>query len=190
MTWYIEILKGFKAIGLSFVSDWSIWWVLAPILLVWFIIEAYFGAYKKEKLGWNTALANGVTLLWITVEGMRFTFSEEVNYFWMRFLITLLFLALAGFLIYISFTHKFSDKITFSITSPTVIYFLAMSVILFTHGSLEISGWVLLDMIILFFIIMGIFELLKHFIPRAKKDVFGELEQHHEYEPPMQEIRI
>ncbi|MBT3406637.1 hypothetical protein HN419_05740 [Candidatus Woesearchaeota archaeon] len=165
------ILDGFAEIGRSYIRDASIWWVLAPVIILWIVLEVYFGEYKKEKLGWNTSLANGITLLWVNIEAMRFIFSiPGIDMKWIRFVVLLFILAYAGFIIYISFTHKFSAKVTYILASASPIYYLSMISILWSHGQLQMTWWVLLDLILLFGLLLFIFWIIRKFIPEAAND--------------------
>lgn len=185
MSFKQELFNGFIDIGKSFVHDWSIWWVLAPVFLIWIIVELYFGMFKKEDLGWNTSLAQGITLMWISVDSIRHTFSVEVSHFWLRFLATLLFLFYGLFLIFICFKHKFSEKATFRFASPNIIFFLALSVVLFTYGELSVSFFVILDLIILFVFIYLVVSIVKKLIPQSVKEIEAEYEKiKEESQPP------
>ena len=75
MTVASEILEAFSAILASPFKELSVWWYLTPIFILWLVLEVYFGKYKKEKLGWNTSLGNGITLTWINIESIRFLFN-------------------------------------------------------------------------------------------------------------------
>jgi hypothetical protein len=171
MTFLQNLLNGFTEISKSFIHDLSIWWVLAPVFLIWIIVEVYFGMYKKEALGWNTALANGITLMWICVDSLRHTFSVEVSYFWIRFTVILGFLLFGLFLIYVCFKHRFSERFTFHIASPNLIFFLALSVVLFTYGELSLNWYVILDLFIIFIFIILIITLLKKLIPQSQAEL-------------------
>ena len=178
MTFLQDLLTGFTEISKSFIHDLSIWWVLAPVFLIWIIVELYFGIYKKEALGWNTALANGITLMWICVDSLRHTFSTEVSHFWLRFIVTLGFLLFGLFLIYVCFKHRFSERFTFHIASPNLIFFLALSVVLFTYGELSLSWYIILDLIIIFIFIVLIITLIKRLIPQSQKEIDEEFKSH------------
>jgi len=159
----------FKEIIASPFKDFSIWWYLGPILILWGVLEVYFGKYKKEKLGWNTALGNGITLTWINIESMRFLFSEHPEPFWLRFFILLLIMFYGFFIMYISFTHKFSSKATYAFAAPTPIYYLAAVTNLWGHGVLNLSFWVFVDLILIFPVILAILAIFKKLLPEAKK---------------------
>jgi hypothetical protein len=171
MTFLQNLLNGFTEISKSFVHDWSIWWVLAPVFLIWTIVEIYFGMYKKEELGWNTSLAHGITLMWISVDSIRHTFNTEVSHFWVRFIVTLCFLLYGLFLIYVCFKHRFSEKVTFHIASPNLIFFLAISVILFTYGELTLSIFVILDLVIIFILVILVTTIVKKLMPQSQAEL-------------------
>lgn len=164
-----NILDGFKEIGGSFLKDGSLWWFLAPIFLLWILLEIYFGKYKKEKLGWNTALGNGITLLWINIESMRYIFSTRPDNFWIMFSVISLIFAYSLMVIFFAFSHKITDKLEFLLGAVSPIYFLATISILWSHEALAITWWVLLDLVIIYLIIISIFAIIRKVLPEAEQ---------------------
>ena len=165
-----EAIKALNEIGYSFVKDFSLWWYLAPVILLWIALEIYFGKYKKEQLGWNTSLGNAVTLTWISVESMRFLFDTQPDNFWFRFGIITAIIFYALLIIYFSFSHKISAKATYILASPNATYFLCMVTILWGHGALKLTEWVLLNLVILYLILLVLFALIRKIMPEAKKE--------------------
>lgn len=165
----VNMLDALYQIGHSFVVDVSLWWYLTPIILLWVMLEIYFGKYKQEKLGWNTSLGNAVTLTWISVESMRYLFSVQPNNFWFRFGVIILIMLYAVLIIYLSFSHKISARATYTLASPTPIYFLCTVTILWGHGTLELTKWVVLDLVALYFIIVILFVIIKKLMPESLK---------------------
>src|SRR3989338_5810465 len=120
-----NMVIGFKEIYNSLVKDPSIWWLLAPIILFLLVIEVYFGRHKKEKLGWNTALGNGLNLFWIVIISLKVLFMEGIALFNAGKLIFVIFLAVYSiFIVFMSFTHKVKDSFAFLLASPTAVYYL------------------------------------------------------------------
>lgn len=159
---FINLLEAFREIFRATISDLSIWWLLAPILLLWISLEIYLGEYSREGLGWNTTFANGLSLAWVTIESFRYLFSDTLlTTFWLRFLILIIILTYAIFVILTSFYHRFRIKTMSYLAGPSPVYFLALITILWGHGLLDISAWVLLALFILFWLIAGIFALLR-----------------------------
>jgi hypothetical protein len=135
----------FKEIMASPFKEFSIWWYLAP------------------------ALSNGISLTWINIESMRYLFSEHPQPFWLRFFIVLLIMFYGFFIMYISFTHKFSSKATYAFAAPTPIYYLAAVTNLWGHGVLDLSFWVIVDLILIFPVILGIIAIFRKILPESKK---------------------
>ncbi|MBI2134557.1 hypothetical protein HYU09_01070 [Candidatus Woesearchaeota archaeon] len=172
-----EILNGFSEILSSFAKDPSIWWLLAPILLFWLIIEVYFGRYKKEKLGWNTALGNGLSMFWIVVISLKSLFDEALGLFSIDKLIFVVFIAIYSiFIIFVSFTHKLKENIFFLVSSPTVIYYLSAIAILWINDLLAITLWVIIDLVILYIIISVLEAILRKLIPTAPAAEHAEMQ--------------
>lgn len=165
-----EMIKALNEIGYSFVKDASLWWFLAPVILLWIALEIYFGKYKKEQLGWNTSLGNAVTLTWISVESMRFLFDTQPDNFWFRFGLITAIILYALMIIYFSFSHKISPKATYTLASPNAVYFLCMVTILWGHGVLQLTPWVLLDLFVLYILLLVFFWIVRKVMPEAKKE--------------------
>ncbi len=149
-------------------KDISVWWVLAPCLLFWIILEVYFAKHKSETLGWNTALGNGISLTWITVTLMKFLFEgKNINFTWPKFALVFIIMLYGFFISYAAFKHKFSAKTTFLLASPSPIYFLSSVAVLWSYGSLIINIYVVLDLILLYPIVVGILLLIRKYVPEA-----------------------
>ena len=168
-----EIIEAFKLIGSAFVKEPSVWWFLAPVFLLWIGMEIYFGQYKRDRLGWNSILANGITFSWINIASFRVLFMENsgVVDFWLRLIILILFLVYGIFIIYNAFFHRLSPKTAAGIASPTPIYFLSVVSIFWGQGILAINQWVFLDLIIAYIVISLFFRLI-----RRKLGILGEVE--------------
>ena len=177
-----ELINGFKLIGNSFVDQPSVWWFLAPIFILWIVMEIYLGQYKKEKLGWNSILANGISFSWINIASFRVLFLEnsEAVDFTLRTIILTLFFFYGVFVIYFAFSHKIPQKIGSLLAGPTTIYFLSTVSVLWGQGVLEISKWIFIDLIILYFAIYLIFWLIK-----KRLGILGEVEAITKGETPL-----
>jgi len=163
-----NILDGFREIFSAPLNDLSVFWLLTPIILFWLIIEIYFGRHKKEKLGWNTALGNGLSMFWIVIISFRALFTEELGLFSIDKLIFVIFIAsYAILIIFISFTHRIRENMFFLFSSPTAVYFLSGIAVLWIHNLLTINLWVIIDLIILYIFIVIFETILKKMIPAA-----------------------
>jgi len=158
-----DLLIGFKEIFSAPLRDPSVLWLLAPTVSLWLILEIYFEFHKSEQLGWNTALGNGVSLCWIVIGLLKNAFEGYQDYFKITFLILLLIYSIL--IIYISFTHKLSAKITYTLASPTLVYFLSSVAVLYTYGLLVPSLPVIIDLLIILGLAVLIIQAIKRFTP-------------------------
>lgn len=172
-----NLVLGFKEIFSSPFKDPSIWWLLGPIVLFWLITEIYFGRHKSERLGWNTALGNGLSMFWIVVISLKVLFAGNFGLFSIDKLIFIIFTAFYSvFIIIISFTHKIKESVFFLIASPTAVYYLSGIAVLWIHNLINMSLWVFIDLII-FYLAILIFEMiLKKLIPAASKQEHSDLQ--------------
>lgn len=164
------MLEGFSKIFRAPFKSFDQFWVLIPLIIMWIILAVYFAKYKKEELGWNTALANGITLGWLTLEGTRSLFSRNLGDFWIRFTANMIILLYALLIIYFSFTHKISSKWDFILASPHPVYFLGIFSVMWGYGTLEINLFVLIDLLILFIVILIIIKILGKLVKPAKEE--------------------
>jgi hypothetical protein len=177
MQWFLQgMLDAFLDILKSPFVDLSILWVLIPIISLWLVLEIYFGRYKSESLGWNTALGNGISLLWVNIENMRYLFSQQPENFLVRFIPVGMIIFYGIFIVYISFTHKFSSKITYALAAPTPIYFLSSVSALWGHGSLKLTWFVIFDLFMLYLFCLIIFTLIRRFLPEVSEEEKGKFD--------------
>jgi len=175
-----NIWNGFKLIGESFVKEGSVWWFLIPVFLLWIGMEIYFGQYKKERLGWNSILANGISFTWINIAAFRVLFKNGLEGSGLRLAILVLFFLYGMFIIYLGFFHKLSPKSAAFLAGPSQIYFLSVVSILWGQGLLVINKFVFLDLIIAYIIIALIFKLI-----RRNLGVLGDVEAIESGEKPI-----
>ena len=165
---WTNILTGFKEIFSAPLRDLSVLWLLAPIILFWIIMEVYFGRYKEEKLGWNSALGYGLSMFWIVVISFKTLFENNFELFSIdKLLFVIVVAAYSVFIIFISFTHRLKEKIFFLFTSPTMVYFLFGVAVLLVNDLLNVTLWVIIDLIILYILILIFETILKKLIPAA-----------------------
>jgi hypothetical protein len=182
-----NLLEGFRLIGRAFVEEPSIWWFLAPVFILWIGMEIYFGQYKKERLGWNSALANSISFTWINIAAFRVLFMEDImsDNFWLRFGILALFFIYGMIAIYIAFFHKASPRVAAFLAGPTRIYFLSTVSILWGQGILAINQWVFLDLLFAYIVLSFLFWVI-----RRNLGILGEVEAVKNGEKPIYDEKI
>ena len=166
-----NLISGFNEILSAFTKDPSIWWLIAPVVLFWVIIEIYFGRYKNERLGWNTALGNGLSMFWIVVISLKALFDKNLGLYSNDKLFFIIFIAVYSFfIILISFTHRIKESLFFLIASPTIVYFLSLVAILWINNLLLIDLWITIDLVILYILVLIAEFLLRKIVPAASEE--------------------
>ncbi|MCF7799014.1 hypothetical protein K9M74_03855 [Candidatus Woesearchaeota archaeon] len=148
----------------------SLLWQLAPIFCIWILVEFYFAMHKKERLGWNTALSNGISLFWIVISAMQHIFSEKEAFTWLKFALIFFIASYAMFIIFISFKHTFKSNVTFMFASPTPLFYFSVMVLYFAHDLIPLNLETILGMFLLFIILLIFVVILKKILPEMKEE--------------------
>ena len=136
------ILERIGQILSSPIKDPSMFWEIIPIIITIFIIELYFGKYKEEELGWNSALSNSLALIYVGTNLLHYLYLQNRIHFGSADTIVSLGVLLIGLVTAVlDFNHILPKRITFGISSVMPIYFLSFIAIIFVHEQL------ILDMI-------------------------------------------
>jgi hypothetical protein len=183
-----DITIGFSALLYAVTSDLGVWWILAPIILLWIIMEFYFGEYKQEQLGFSSTLANGVSLFWISLTSFRvflFIESEYLNveaYKDPRVFLLGFFVLYALLIMYVSFTHRMGPHALQLLAGPSVTYFFSMLSVLWGQRLLEVSVPVVSALVVSFVVINIVFFLIRHMLGfRGEVEHIRNLPNNHEH---------
>jgi hypothetical protein len=149
----------------------SLLWQLAPVLLLWILLEVYFIRYRNEELGWNSALANGVSLFWIATSAMQHIFSDNRLVFtWTKFIVISIIILYAIAVIIVAFRHASSSKLAFLMASPTVVYYLSILGLLYAYDMIYPTLPMLVAVVVVFLLVLLIKFIGKKTIPEVGGD--------------------
>ena len=165
----IEMLGGFGEIFTAPLKDLSVLWQIGPVIFLLIVLQVYFATHKKESLGWNTGLGNGISLFWVCISMMQRVFTQE-NFPWSSFFVVLTVLTYSLLIIYVSFTHKLSSRIAFMMSGVTPVYFMAAIAILMGYGLLSFKLYIVTDLIVIFLLLLLIEWIAKKLLPELKED--------------------
>lgn len=165
------VLKDVVVIIAAPFHDPSLIWQIAPIFLLWTVMIFYFGTHKHEKLGWNTALGNGVSLFWIIISAMQYIFSNSsLEFTYTKFFLIMVIAIYAIFIVIISFKHTFSQKVTYAFASPSPVYYFSAIVLLYAHNLISLTIPMLIAIATLFVILLIILRLFELTLPEMKEE--------------------
>lgn len=167
MVFATELLAEMKNIFVGVFTEPSLLWQIAPLLLLWILLEIYFGRYNKEKLGWNTALGNGISMIWIVLSALQFTFSnqESLRVTWPLFFSLFLLGGYALFIITVSFKHSLKSKWAYLIASPSPVYYFSIISLLIAHQVITLSLISIIAIFVIFIFLTIIFFIMRLLIP-------------------------
>lgn len=155
-------------------------WIITPMIITIVMMELYFGRYRKEELGWNSAVANSLVLMFVSIDLLRRIYGDDG---FMSFLtselfssidipvktfIALLLLFYGFLLLFFNFFHIFPKKVAFFISSSLPVNFLAYMAIVVIYSNLPIiesdgyltliASMIFLFVLFLFFTILQVLE--------------------------------
>ncbi|MCK4521509.1 MAG: hypothetical protein KAU20_02965 [Nanoarchaeota archaeon] len=158
-------------------------WAIAPLIFALIMLQMYFGKYKTEQLGWNTAFGNTISLMWVTAILLKYLrdsygllnawqTSGLKGYFVIIIGLGLLTLILAIF----NFNHLIPKKFAFLISSSLPTNGLAYFIIVIVIGKIpldRLTFWATLIIFIFLAIVFGLYRKsitpLKSELPTIKK---------------------
>lgn len=147
-------------------------WMIVPIVLTMLLMELYFGRYKYEELGWNTAFSNSLVLIFVSIDLVRHIQRFEG---WEGLMVitpqTLLVVAviIEGVLLTLtSFYHLLPRDFAFNLSAKLPINFIAyMSVILVYSGIPVFDIYTILSSLVLLVMFSLIIKGVQTFVPKV-----------------------
>jgi len=156
-------------------------WITIPLVAALVIMDIYFGRYKKEELGWNTAVGNSLALIFVTMDLTRKIFTglaepSVANLLSQNFkgLAVVIVLSLGSLWLFVAdFFHVLPKKLAFFISSslPTTIF--AYMAIILIYTEIPLDRLTLLAVLILFVALLILLKVIQFFVPlyRTKEEV-------------------
>ncbi len=153
-------------------------WMLLPLLATLLLMEFYFGRYKDEELGWNTAYGNALVLVFVSLDIFRNIYSnQKLGLLQLLFsfegyvLISVGIFCLGMILIFIDFFHFLPKKIAYIISSPAYVNLIALLGMITVYGNIPLDWTTLFAMISIFILANGLTLLLYYIIPSYKPPI-------------------
>ncbi|MEA3515541.1 MAG: hypothetical protein U9R34_08755 [Nanoarchaeota archaeon] len=151
-------------------------WMVSPLIVTVLLMTFYFGKYGTEDIGWNTAVGNNLVLLFVSVDLLRQIYNglgngvvgaTIMNYemYPIKTALSLVILFIALILLFLNFLHAIPKRISFFLSSPLPINLTAYIAMAIVYTNVVFDGTTVIAGLVLFFILLGIIQLLK-FIER------------------------
>lgn len=107
---------------------------LLPLILGAIVIELYFGKYKREALGWNTAVGNAI--IWVTT-GVTLIITSNLDSMERQAAYALI--GVGGLVGYMDFFHKWPDWMAFLVSSSGIVYSLAYIIVVMIKTGIPLN---------------------------------------------------
>jgi hypothetical protein len=155
-------------------------WMLLPMVATLLLMEFYFGRYKEEDMGWNTAFGNSIVLLFVAIDSFRHLYEpsgQEVLEFIstasdIKIIVPLLILLLALVLMLVDFFHFLPKRYAYIMSSPAYINLLGIFGIITVYSTSIPLDWTTVFAFVIIFIIANLIMLgLYYVIPTYKPTI-------------------
>ncbi|MFQ5474720.1 MAG: hypothetical protein ACE5DM_02690 [Candidatus Nanoarchaeia archaeon] len=147
-------------------------WIVFPLAVSVLFMTLYFGRYKHEELGWNTAFGNSLALLFVAVDLFRQVAKSPEHFdlakqgiITSHLLVPSVILTFATILILSNFFHILPKFFAFFISSGLSINILAYVGIVVVYTGFPFDWMTLLSALVLFVMLILILNILKIFEP-------------------------
>ena len=159
------IAQMYAIISAPFLSD-EIFWAAFPLITTAIMFELYFGSHKEESLGWNSATANGLVIVYVAISTLRYLVSSNLyDLLDIRSQIAIVILVLGVALVIVSFFHVLPQEVAFFISSGLVVHYIALLGLLFVYTDFIFSNFTAYAAFVLFICFVVFFKIVKHFEP-------------------------
>ncbi|MEM2908744.1 MAG: hypothetical protein QW590_01810 [Candidatus Bilamarchaeaceae archaeon] len=157
-------------------SDPQMLWSAVPLVIATLFMTLYFGKYKQEELGWNTAFGNTMVFLFMALNLIRQMYYADgvgswdnvlSNNFYLSVSIALTVVALV--LMLITYYHLLPRKVAFFLFSAPPINVSVYVLMTIIYTGVPADYITLLAALILFFIIFIILKLIQTLERAASK---------------------
>ena len=152
------------------VNNMDMLWLAIPLLIATLFMTMYFGRYKKEELGWNTAFGNTMVFLFVAVAIIREMYTQGGDSFDAIFsggLYSALAAGLigAGFLLmFFTYFHLLPKKLAFFLFSAPPINVSVYVVMSLVYADVSPDHLTALAAVVLLVFILVVARVLQLFI--------------------------
>lgn len=140
----------------------DILWIITPLVISTIFIALYFGRYKKEELGWNTAFGNSIILLFATVDLVRLLYGRGILLqFTVQNAIVGALVVESLLMMFLNFYHLLPKKFAFGLSSGITINVTLLLCMLVIYSGVPMDYITAISASLMALIIVGIITLMQ-----------------------------
>lgn len=114
-------------------------WVITPVVISMILISYYFGKYKKEELGWNTAFGNSIVMLFACVDLFRYLYGSELLGFNAYTMLVAVVMGEGVLLMLLNFLHALPKSFAFALSSGMTVNAILVFLIVIVYGQVQLD---------------------------------------------------
>lgn len=174
---FSAIISRFADLVQAPMTDQKMLWTAVPLVVATLFITLYFGKYRQEDIGWNTAFENTMVFLFVSLNIIQYIYYSTGTGSWDSVLsnhlyltITIALAVVATFLMIVTYYHLLPRKLAFFLFSapPVNVSIYVIMTIVYTGVPADI--FTLCAAIMLFLLIYGILKGLQRLERMAGKE--------------------
>ncbi len=148
-------------------------WIVLPLVIATLLMQLYFGRYKKEDRGWDSAVGNSLVLVFVTIDLVRHLHSITpdptiMNIVFGNFTEVMLIalVALGGLWMAVGeFFHFIPKRIAAFLSSALPINLTAYMIIIVVYTAIPADLVTFIAAILLLIALIVVFKIIKFFEP-------------------------
>ncbi|MBR9692112.1 hypothetical protein GOV06_04995 [Candidatus Woesearchaeota archaeon] len=148
-------------------------WITIPLIAALILMSIYFGRYKKEKLGWNTAVGNTMALLFVAMDILHHIYNGLAepsiqNMILQNFrevMVVIMLGIISLWLFMADFFHVLPKKMAFMASSYMQTSLFAYIAIVLIYTDIVIDKYTLFGALLLYIAIVFFVKIIKLLIP-------------------------
>lgn len=152
-------------------------WIVTPLVVATLLMQFYFGRYRHEELGWNTAVGNSLVLIFVSIDLLRFVYGDtgvnsldikNIPLYNFKATVIALVVGAAGFLMmFTNFFHILPKKFSFFMSSSLPVNLMSYIAITLVYTSIPLDINTLLAAFVLFIILLVFFNIIQLLEPKS-----------------------
>jgi len=158
-------------------TDQKMLWTAVPLVIATLFITLYFGKYRQEDIGWNTAFENTMVFLFVSLNIIQYMYYSTGTGSWDSVLSNSVYLsstvglaAIALFLMIVTYYHLLPKKLAFFLFSAPPVNVTTYVIMTIVYTGVPADIFTLAAAIMLFLLIYGILRLLQRLERMAGKE--------------------
>lgn len=153
-------------------------WITLPLIAGLFLMQFYFGIYRKEELGWNTAVGNSLALIFVSMDLFRQIYTNSVSKaVWdlvfnnFREALIVFFIGFVSiWLLFGEFFHFLPKKVAFLVSSSLPTTLVAYLGIILIYTKIPLDIYTFFASLLLFILLAILFRFIHFLEPISMKE--------------------